>query len=84
MCANGSSTPKHSWRGRLLLAHSGGLLLGAAHLVLQPRAARNGPWDPEDPSAWRGFLQDIFVSPAASGSLEKVFSLHMPCFQKLG
>eukprot|EP00435_Cladocopium_sp_Y103_P015097 s3065_g3.t1 len=57
---------KHGWRGRLLVAYSGSLLLGAAHVILQPRPSIEA-WDAENPRAWRGFLQDIFVAPAASG-----------------
>eukprot|EP00434_Breviolum_minutum_P019859 symbB.v1.2.017523.t1/scaffold1370.1/size122994/14 len=59
---------KHGWRGQLLLATSGSTLLGAAHLVMQPRAASHeGSWDGDGPAAYRGFLSDIFVSPAAKG-----------------
>ena len=58
-------------RGQLLLATSGSTLLGAAHLVMQPRAASHeGGWDGDGPSAYRGFLSDIFVAPAAKGTLE--------------
>ena len=61
-------------RGQLLLATSGSMLLGAAHLVMQPRAASHeGSWDGDGPSAYRGFLSDIFVSPAAKGTLEATF-----------
>ncbi|CAJ1328686.1 unnamed protein product [Effrenium voratum] len=51
MCAHGSDRS-----GRLLLATAGSIL-GAAHLVLQPR--RDG--------GLRGFLSDIFVAPTAAG-----------------
>ena len=54
-------------RGRLLVAYSSSLLLGAAHVILQPRPSSVDAWDAENPQAWRGFLQDIFVAPAASG-----------------
>ena len=58
-------------RGQLLLATSGSALLGAAHLVMQPRAASHeGSWDGDGPAGYRGFLSDIFVSPAAKGTLE--------------
>lgn len=57
-----------------MLATSGSTLLGAAHLVMQPRAASHeGSWDGDGPSAYRGFLSDIFVSPAAKGTLEATF-----------
>ena len=60
-------------RGRLLLAYSSSLLLGAAHVILQPRPSP--AWEAENPQAWRGFLQDIFVAPAASGGGWGIFLL---------
>ncbi|CAK9054109.1 unnamed protein product [Durusdinium trenchii] len=58
--AHGGECKTHRWRAQLLVAYSGSTLLGAAHLVLQPR-------DAGDTESWRGFLNDIFVSPAATG-----------------
>lgn len=68
LCADAPPpSSKHGWRGRLLVAYSSSLLLGAAHVILQPRPSSVDAWDAENPQAWRGFLQDIFVAPAASG-----------------
>ncbi|CAL1154593.1 unnamed protein product [Cladocopium goreaui] len=70
LCADAPPpSSKHGWRGRLLVAYSSSLFLGAAHVILQPRPSSVDAWDAENPQAWRGFLQDIFVAPAASGNV---------------